>query len=142
MNRHSLPFAVLLLMGCSQNPEQQNEEMAIRDVLMRQEIAWNKGDIDEFMQGYWKSDSLKFIGVTITKGWDATLQRYKATYPDRAEMGELKFTFYEFKFLKDDTCLVTGKYHLKRVMDEPSGMFTLLLKKIDGAWVIVYDHTS
>jgi hypothetical protein len=118
------------------------EETAIRNLLHAQEIAWNSGNIDAFMEGYWKSDSLKFIGKNITLGWNGTLERYKKTYPDRAAMGQLNFTFYEFRFIAKDACLVTGKYHLKRDADEPRGMFTLLLRKIDNNWVIVYDHTS
>ncbi|HZY78110.1 MAG TPA: DUF4440 domain-containing protein [Cyclobacteriaceae bacterium] len=118
------------------------EEKAIRDLLHNQEVAWNKGNIDAFMEGYWKSDSLKFIGTAITTGWNATLQRYKTTYPDRQAMGELKFTFYEFRFIGSDACMVTGRYRLKRKADEPTGMFTLLLRKMEGKWLIVYDHTS
>jgi hypothetical protein len=145
MTRYLLPLA-LILTACSpkaaENVDYQAEEKAIRDLLMRQEVAWNQGKIDEFMEGYWKSDSLMFIGTAITYSWNATLERYHKNYPDRATMGTLKFTFYEFKFIDADACMVTGKYQLKREIDEPSGMFTLLLKKKENGWVIVYDHTS
>lgn len=122
------------------NPEA--EEKAIRDVLSRQQAAWNQGNIDEFMEGYWKSDSLMFIGDPITYGWKSTLERYHRNYPDRAAMGTLNFTFYKFNFISSDACLVTGKYQLQRADDAPSGMFTLLVRKIAGKWVVVYDQTS
>lgn len=131
----------LIVAGCS-SPNPGVDEKAIRDLLQGQETAWNEGNIKEFMQGYWKSDSLMFIGDPITYGWNATLDRYYSNYPDRAAMGTLKFTFYKFRFISDDACMVTGKYHLTRATDEPDGMFTLLLRKIGSEWRIVYDHTS
>jgi hypothetical protein len=115
---------------------------SIRALLSDQEIAWNNGSIDQFMEGYWKSDSLRFIGTNVTTGWQATYERYKQGYPDRKAMGELRFEFYRFHFISEDACLVTGRYHLKRAADEPSGMFTLLFREINNRWVIVYDHTS
>jgi ketosteroid isomerase-like protein len=138
-----LVFIIFLtLSGCGSKFDRVPEEKAIRELLNAQEIAWNAGNIDEFMEGYWKSDSLMFIGSNITQGWNATIERYRKSYPDRDAMGQLKFTFYDFKFVDDTSCLVTGKYQLTRKADEPSGMFTLLLKKIDGSWRIIYDHTS
>ena len=138
-----LPCIFLIaLCGCSAKFDRISEENAIRELLLRQEVAWNDGKIDEFMEGYWKSDSLMFVGSRITHGWDSTMTRYRRTYPDLDAMGKLKFTLYNFKFVSGDACLVTGRYRLKRTADEPTGMFTLLLKKIGGGWVIVYDHTS
>jgi len=131
-----------MLGGCSAKFDQATEERSIRKVLHDQEVAWNAGNIEAFMEGYWKSDSLMFIGSAITHGWDSTIAGYRKKYPDTETMGKLDFTFYDFKFVGNDACLVTGKYHLKRTADEPAGMFTLLLRKIDNNWVIVYDHTS
>src|SRR3954467_11293783 len=119
-------FLLVILFGCSAKFDRASEEKAIRDVLKAQEAAWNQGNIDEFMEGYWKSDSLMFIGSGITQGWKATLERYHKSYPDRETMGQLDFTFFEFRFVDEKSCLVTGKYHLKRTADEPTGMFTLL----------------
>ena len=133
---------IMILSACSSKFDRVSEEQAIRKVLLDQQNAWNEGNIDEFMEGYWKSDSLMFIGATITQGWNATIERYRKSYPDRDAMGQLTFTFYDFKFVDGDNCLVTGKYQLKRKADDPSGMFTLLLKKFGENWVIVYDHTS
>lgn len=135
-------IVLLIFSGCTPKFDPASEEKAIRDVLKAQEIAWNEGNVDGFMEGYWKSDSLMFIGSPITYGWNATLQRYKKSYPTQEIMGQLDFSFYSFKFIDSESCLVTGKYHLKRTADEPTGMFTLLLRKIDGKWVVVYDHTS
>jgi hypothetical protein len=135
-------FLFAVLSGCTVQFNPATEEKAIRDVLHGQELAWNEGNIDAFMESYWKSDSLMFIGSAIAQGWNATIERYRKSYPDREAMGQLDFTFYDFKFIDKESCLVTGKYHLKRKADEPAGMFTLLLKKIGGKWVIVYDHTS
>jgi len=115
---------------------------AIRDVLSRQETAWNAGNIEEFMEGYWKSDSLQFVGAKITRGWQKTLERYKASYPDRAAMGTLHFDFFRFALVAPDVCIVTGRYTLTRDNDTPTGLFTLLLKRVSGSWVIIYDHTS
>lgn len=119
-----------------------SEEKAIRTVLADQEKAWNEGNIDQFMEGYWKSDSLMFIGKGVTQGWNATIERYRTGYPSLEAMGKLTFTFHHFKFISDDACLVTGRYTLKRTADEPTGMFSLLLRKLNGRWIIVYDHTS
>jgi uncharacterized protein (TIGR02246 family) len=141
MNRYVFALA-LISASCSQKSDTRADETLIRDLLQQQETAWNEGNLEEFMEGYWKSDSLMFLGTNITRGWTGTLERYHKTYPDREAMGTLKFTFYEFRFISDDACMVTGRYHLKRTADEPSGMFTLLLRKINGNWAIVYDHTS
>lgn len=145
----ALALISLMMIACTRQPASTDqsfdaaaEESEIREVLRVQETAWNKGSLEDFMQGYWKSDSLRFVGNGITTGWNATLERYRRSYPDRASMGELRFEYYRFHFASFDACLVTGRYHLNRETDEPSGMFTLLFRKIEGKWVIVYDHTS
>ena len=141
MKKSALVF-ILLLVACGQKFNREDEEKAIRNLLKIQETAWNNGNIDEFMKGYWKSDSLMFVGKNVTKGWNATIERYRKSYPDKEAMGRLEFAYYGFKFVDNTSCLVTGKYHLIRTNDDPGGMFTLLFKKIDGEWIIVYDHTS
>ncbi|MBI1769166.1 MAG: nuclear transport factor 2 family protein [Bacteroidetes bacterium] len=118
------------------------DEKEIRSVLDNQVVAWNEANIDKFMKGYWKSDSILFIGRKITSGWDSTLIRYKKSYPDKAAMGKLRFEILRMDFTSSNACLVTGKYFLTREKDNPSGIFTLLFKKKKGQWVIVYDHTS
>ncbi len=116
---------------------------AIKQVLAAQSAAWNRGDIDAFMQGYWKSDELRFAsGGTITYGWQTTLERYKNHYPDKATMGTLAFTIQDVNVLSPSAAVVFGRWELTREKDKPWGLFTLTFRKIDGAWVIVSDHTS
>lgn len=119
------------------------ETTAIRRVMADQEAAWNRADIEAFMEGYWKSDSLKFIGSRgVTYGWQATLDSYKKGFPDAAAMGQLTFTILSLEVLSPESAFVIGKWRLTRANDEPGGHFTLLWKKIEGKWVIVTDHTS
>jgi ketosteroid isomerase-like protein len=147
-NRIVLISFLILLASCQTGSKEQltqsnpQDEKSIREVLAKQVSAWNQNDIEGFMQGYWKSDSLLFIGAKITHGWDSTLARYKRSYPDKAAMGFLKFEIMRVDFISHDSYLVTGKYFLAREKDNPSGVFTLLLRKINNQWVVVYDHTS
>lgn len=117
-------------------------EKAIRAVLSKQQEAWNKGDIDGFMEGYWKSDSLLFIGSTVQRGWQQTIERYRKTYPSRDAMGKLQFEIRLVEKLSAEAYLVSGTYTLFRASDQPTGPFTLLFRKKNNKWVIVYDHTS
>jgi len=122
--------------------DQLAEGNAIRTVLAQQVSDWNNFNIEGFMQGYWKSDSLLFIGAKITHGWDSTLARYKKSYPTKEAMGVLRFEIIRLQFTAGDACLVTGRYFLQRKTDKPSGVFTLLFRMKKGKWVVVYDHTS
>ncbi|MGC4020559.1 MAG: DUF4440 domain-containing protein [Cyclobacteriaceae bacterium] len=139
-------WAFLILAACTSQPKQSfdnaKEAADIKTVLNNQVVAWNDANIDEFMKGYWKSDSIQFIGSKVTHGWDSTLARYKRSYPGKAGMGQLRFEILKMDFISDDACLITGKYFLTRENDNPSGIFTLLFRKINNQWVIVYDHTS
>ncbi|HRI61684.1 MAG TPA: nuclear transport factor 2 family protein [Saprospiraceae bacterium] len=122
---------------------QNNEESEIRRVLAAQEADWNRADIEAFMEGYWKSDSLMFIGARgVTYGWQPTLDSYKKGYPNAEAMGKLTFTIYSLQVLSPESAYIIGKWHLARAKDEVGGHFTLLWKKIGGKWVIVADHTS
>jgi hypothetical protein len=107
-----------------------------------QESSWNEGKIESFMNYYWKSDSLKFIGKKgITYGWQQTLYNYQKSYPDKSAMGTLKFVIKEATQLSPESIYIIGSWDLQR--EKPvGGYFTLLWKKIDGKWVIVADHTS
>lgn len=115
---------------------------AIRQVLMGQQEAWSRGDIDAFMEGYWKSEELTFIGRSgINKGWQTTKDNYIKGYPDKAAMGKLEFEVLELIKLSASHYRMVGTYKLIREKDTPSGIFTLLWSKIDGSWKIIYDHT-
>ena len=122
---------------------QTKDELAIRNILTQQTIAWNGGDIENFMQPYWHSDSLMFIGKSgITYGWQKTLENYKKNYPDAGAMGKLDFTILQTKKLSVMYFSVIGKWHLTRTAGDIGGYFTLLFKKIKNVWVIVQDHSS
>lgn len=120
-----------------------SQEKEIRNVLETQRKAWNRGDIPTFMQGYWKSDSLMFVGSKgPTYGWTKTLENYQKSYPDKAAMGILTFDVKEIKILDETHAFVLGAWHLQREKDEPQGFFTLLFQKFGDKWKIIVDHTS
>jgi ketosteroid isomerase-like protein len=119
------------------------DESQIRAVLDAQVAAWNRGDIDSFMQGYWKSARTLFIGANgVTRGWQAVLGRYHRAYPDRRAMGHLIFSNLEIQQDCPRAALVIGEYHLEREKDHPSGVFTLNFRKFSDGWRIVVDHTT
>lgn len=120
-----------------------SDESAIRKVLNDQVIAWNNGDIEKFMQGYWKSDSLMFIGAKGIKwGWRTTFDNYKKGYPDTITMGKLSFDLLVVKRLSAEYYFIVGKWTLKRTIGDVGGHFDLLFRKVKGKWVIISDHTS
>jgi ketosteroid isomerase-like protein len=132
----------LTLLGLAA-PLRADDAADIRDALATQVTAWNRGDIPGFMETYWKSDALRFAsGGTVTRGWRPTLERYLQRYPDRTAMGTLAFGELEVTVLAPDAAVVFGRWELTRAQDKPRGLFTLIWRKIDGAWVIVSDHTS
>ena len=119
------------------------DEQTIRSLIEEQRLAWNTGDKEKFMQTYWQSDSLMFIGKSgITYGWQKTLDNYKKGYPDTAAMGKLDFDLLEIKRLSVMYFFVVGRWHLKRSIGDVGGHFTLLFKKVKNKWVIVADHSS
>ncbi len=122
---------------------QSADESMIKGILDKQVTAWNAGDVESFMQGYWKDDSLKFIGKSgVTSGWEKTLNNYKKNYPDKAAMGTLAFDLLQVKPLSPGYYFVIGKWHLQRTAGDLGGHFTLLFKKINGVWLIITDHSS
>lgn len=122
---------------------QDKDEAAIRQILSNQTQAWNSGDINRFMQGYWENDSLVFIGKSGPKyGYNTTLANYKKGYPDTTAMGKLNFTLLEIRKLSPRYYFVIGKWHLTRSIGNLSGHYTLLFEKIKGEWKIVADHSS
>lgn len=115
----------------------------IIETLGRQDAAWNNGDIDAFMADYLKSDDLRFAsGGNVKRGWQATIDGYKARYPDKAAMGRLAFTDLEISLTSATDALVFGRWELTREADTPGGLFTLHMRKVDGRWIIMSDHTS
>ena len=121
-------------------PPPQSE---ITAVLTAQQEAWNRGDIDAFMNGYWRSEETVFVsGDEVTRGWQKVLDRYKNKYSDRAKMGTLTFSNLEIAPLGNDAAVALGAWKLKRANDEPRGRFTLVFRRFPEGWRIVHDHTS
>jgi uncharacterized protein (TIGR02246 family) len=116
---------------------------AVEAVLHAQEEAWNRGDIEAFMEHYWKRDDLTFSsGGKTTRGWQATLKHYHTRYPTRDKMGRLTLSGFEITPLGDSAALALGQWKLDRVSEPIAGNLTLVVRKLDGRWVIVHDHTS
>lgn len=115
----------------------------IEKVINEQVAAWNKGDIDGFMKGYWKSDEMRFVsGNTVTMGWQAALDRYKRSYDTREKMGKLEFSDPVVVVLDKNNAYVFGRWTLQRESDEPTGLFTLVFRRTNDGWRIIHDHTS
>ncbi len=119
------------------------ERRRIAEVMIAQQDAWNQANPERFMEGYWKSDSLCFIGRRgLTYGWQQTLDNYKRSYPDASAMGRLQFTNEVIDVLDESNAYVIGKWELFRNSDTLSGHYTLIWKKKAGEWVVVADHSS
>jgi hypothetical protein len=119
------------------------DEVAIKQLLEKQTQGWNRGNMDEYMNGYWQSDSLMFIGKKGPKyGYTTTLESFKKSYPDTAAMGKLHFNLLQIKRLSFEYYYVTGKWNLQRSMGNVDGYFTLLFRKINNKWLIISDHSS
>ena len=105
-----------------------------------QQQAWNNGDIDGFMNGYWESDSLLFIGSSgVNYGYTTTLANYKKSYPNKEAMGTLTFNNRSWTPISESSALLIGSW---RISEDQHGMYSLVWKKTDGRWVIVADHSS
>ncbi|HWY16232.1 MAG TPA: nuclear transport factor 2 family protein [Rhizomicrobium sp.] len=130
------------LLACSPQAEPEAAK-SIESVLLRQEAAWNRGDIAAFMSGYWTNPGVRFLsGDKIVPGWNETLAHYRAKYATRAQMGTLGFSDLRVDMLAPDAALVVGRWRVERAGDRPHGVFSLIFRKISGRWVIVLDHTS
>jgi len=133
-----------LLFGASLSAQKLDKDFEqIQSLLQLQQSQWNAGDIDAFMESYWKSDQLQFGGGNgITKGWQATLDNYKIRYPNRSAMGTLTFKVLDITRHSKKVVSLTGSWSLDREKDNPGGHFLLIWRKIKGDWKIVCDHTS
>ena len=127
----------------SQQKLEAKDSLAIIDILNKQEKDWNRGDIDEFMKGYLKSEKLVFSGSSgPVYGWKATLDRYKKTYSDKEKMGKLKFEILNVIALSPKVIQLQGKFNLTRSIGDAFGYFTLNWIKVKNRWYIISDHTS
>ena len=125
-------------------PREPREAQEIRRVLDRQVEAWNRRDLEGFMQGYWHSPELTFYsGGTVVSGWEPTLERYRNRYQGEGhEMGRLDFSDLKIELLGPSAAFVRGRFHLKMSKDEAGGLFTLTFRKFSDGWKIIHDHTS
>ncbi|PWU02158.1 MAG: DUF4440 domain-containing protein [Bacteroidetes bacterium] len=137
-------FSVIFFILVSLNISAQNkDEIAIRNILDEQTQAWNDGNLEKFMKGYWNNDSLMFIGSAgIIYGYQQTLERYKHTYSDTAKMGKLTFHIITVKKLSEEYYYIVGQWFLKRSVGDVGGYYNLLFRKIKGEWKIIADHSS
>lgn len=144
MIKHILTFILLGLFTISASAQKDEKiKSDIRKVLSEQTAAWNKGDLEGFMQGYWNSPQMTFIsGDKVTKGWQPTLENYKKSYNTKAKMGELSFSELEITVTSKNSAVVLGRFTLVREKDKPTGMFTLNFRKFKEGWRIILDHTS
>ncbi len=146
MKSFMLLFSLVLLTSISVFAQKTDDEKisgAIKKVMDTQVAAWNAGDIQGFMQGYWKSEQMKFVsGDNVSRGWQAALDRYKKNYDSKAKMGVLTFSNLEVNVLSKEAAVVLGSWSLAREKDNPKGKFTLIFRRFKDGWKIVHDHTS
>ncbi|MFN5705604.1 MAG: YybH family protein [bacterium] len=122
---------------------QNNDKSEILNVLENQRLAWNNGNLQQYMMGYWQSDSLLFVGKRGPQyGWQKTFDNYKKSYPDKSAMGKLTFNILKVDIYTSDYSFVLGEWILDREKDQPRGFFTLQMKKINGEWKVIADHSS
>ncbi len=116
------------------------DKTAIKSVMKLQEKAWSQNDLEGFMKGYWKSDSLKFYGSSgLTYGWEKTLANYKKGYPTKDHSGTLTFKINDISKIEDNSYWVMGEYFLSRKVGDANGIFLIIFRKINGEWKIVAD---
>jgi len=138
--KNLLLFLSLILFTSFNNAPVSDDEAAIRKVMEDQRQAWNNYDLEGFMQGYWKSDELKFYGSNgVTHGWDNTLERYHKAYPSSEHTGTLVFVLNEISKIDEASYYVMGEYHLTRSVGNADGIFMIIFKKINGDWKIIAD---
>ena len=141
----TLVLSAVLISSASAPAADANDEAAVELVLHTQQDAWNRHDLDAFMLGYWNSPNLTFFsGATERHGWQATIDRYRATYASPGhEMGKLDFSNLRIEMLGKDDAFVRGEWHLTMSDGKtPHGLFTLVFRRFADGWKIVHDHTS
>lgn len=133
----------LILVAATTAAAAASPQAEIRALLDKQIAAWNRGDLDTFMQTYWKSPKTAYVGANgIMRGWNSVLERYRRAYPNREAMGKTAFSDLEITMLAPDAAVVLGHWHLERASGDLGGVFSLVLRKFPGGWRIILDHTS
>jgi uncharacterized protein (TIGR02246 family) len=150
MHRYRILFALVFIFGVAWPPSGAgaqsggSSEQAIRQLLQDQAAAWNRGDVDAFMQGYANSPQTAFVGKTVEYGYDLILNRYKKAYANPAAMGQLSFANVAIRMLGPDYAVVTGNFHQQRIQTgggDTGGIFSLVLAKTDAGWKVILDHS-
>lgn len=144
--RLTLPVICYVLIAAfvsAATKQASTSDAEIRSVIAAQQEAWNRGDIDAFMNAYARSTSTVFVSQDeVSRGWETVRDRYRVKYSDRMQMGTLGFSEIEVTMLSPDAAVVLGRWRLKRTNDEPHGRFTLIFKRLPEGWRIIHDHTS
>ena len=136
-------FTVLLFISCNCQIDNEKDIEEIKTTLHKSATDWSSGNLEAFMNAYWKSEKLQFIGKNgITYGWQSTLDNYLKRYPTKDHTGKLTFKILSVDFLAKNLYALTGEYHLERKVGNANGIFTLIFKKIDNKWVIISDHSQ
>lgn len=145
----ALAFLMLTLSACQPenndmtSPNKSVIEAELLSILDKQDDAWSAGDIDTFMETYWKSPELRFAsGGKVSHGWETTREGYYTRYPNPDVMGRLISGDHEVDVLSPKAAVVHGSWKLEREGEPASGLYTLVFKKIDGDWVITSDTTT
>lgn len=134
---------LLAFTALAENELSKTEKQEILSILDKQKEAWNEGNLEKFMETYWKSEKLVFVGSRgPTYGWQATLDNYKKRYPNKAAMGKLEFKILEVSKIDKNTVFLIGRFELTREIGDLAGHFTLVIQKINRKWLIVSDHSS
>src|SRR5579859_3273931 len=146
--RYVLMLALVATLVCNPGTTQSqktgpSDQALIEGILSAQQKAWNDGNVEEFMKGYWRSEELTFSGSNgVSRGFNAVRERYHRNYPDRQTMGKLDFSGLEFHFLGKEGALVLGRWHLTREKGDVGGVFSLVFQRFPEGWRIIHDHTS
>ena len=140
-------LTLVLAAGCAPPRGTRNSDgeiiTAVRSVLETQQAAWNRGDIDGFMDGYDRAGTTAFVsGDELTRGWQTVLDRYKQHYKTREDMGTLAFSELAIQAVNRDLAIADGRWQLIRAGDRPHGRFTLLFQRTNGSWRIIHDTTT
>jgi hypothetical protein len=135
-------LSIILLVSCATKNDYEADKKEIKDILNQQQKHWSNNNLEGFMQGYWKSDSLHFYsGAQLKSGWQTTLDSYRKGYPDKSYSGTLKFEIAKIAPINNDTYYVMGEYHLTREVGNANGTFMIIFKRIDGEWKIIADSS-
>jgi uncharacterized protein (TIGR02246 family) len=136
-------FAMSYQLFAASSDARDADRLAITQVFTEQTAAWNRGDVDSFLQGYWHSPELTFAGSSgVARGYDGVKARYKKNYPDRATMGTLDLSDLEIRFVGPDAALVLGRWHLQRAKGDIGGVTSIVMQRFPEGWRIIHDHTS